>query len=194
MNKSPWKAALKEGAVAGSLASLVSTLALALLGRREVGSPYAPTNAVSHWLWGEEALRQDAPDVRHTALGFATHHCAAIFWATLYARLYGHRAEAHSPKQAALGALATSAAACLIDFKFTPQRLTPGFEHRLSNGSLAIVYGGFAAGLFLGALATARKPQRREQKKKGRDVVVPALPPAPAGVTRRRPREQLNPP
>jgi hypothetical protein len=45
---SPWKQALREGAIAGSFASLVSTAALLLAGRRENGHPAAPVNAISH--------------------------------------------------------------------------------------------------------------------------------------------------
>jgi hypothetical protein len=39
-----------------------------------------------------------------------------------------------------------------VDFQLTPERLTPGFEHRLSHRSLAAVYGAFAVGLAVGAL------------------------------------------
>jgi hypothetical protein len=164
MNISPsWSVALREGAVSGSLASILSTAALAMMSRREIGSHYAGTNAVSHWAWGDEALRRNEPDLRHTALGYATHHGAAIVWAALYARFYGGRAEAHMPARAAIGAVATSAVACFVDFKLTPERFTPGFERRLSKTALAIVYGGFAAGLFLGALATAPGGRRRER-------------------------------
>jgi hypothetical protein len=160
MNQSsPWPVALREAAVSGSLASVLSTAALALASRYEVGRPFAGTNAVSHWLWGDEALRRNEADWRHTGVGYATHHGASVFWALLYSRLYGHRPEAHRPARAAAGALATAAISCLVDFRFTPQRLTPGFEHRLSKKALALVYGAFAAGLFLGALAT-RKPPR----------------------------------
>ena len=39
-----------------------------------------------------------------------------------------------------------------VDFHFTPQRLTPGFEHRLSKRSLLTVYAAFALGLAATAL------------------------------------------
>ena len=52
-----------------------------------------------------------------------------------------------------LGAAATSAAACLADFRLTPHRFTPGHEHRLSNTALAAVYAAFAVGLAAGAMA-----------------------------------------
>jgi hypothetical protein len=147
-----WKIALREGAVAGTLASLLSTVVLATAGRRQAGSAVAPTNAVSHWLWGEESLREQQPTLRHTLLGYLTHHLASVFWATLYSRLYGHRDAAKTVPQAIAGGLATSAVACVVDYQMVPKRLTPGFEHRLSTGAMVATYGALAAGLAIGAL------------------------------------------
>lgn len=152
----PWKTALRDGAITGSLASLLSTAVLALVSRRETGSPFAATNAVSHWLWGGEALRTDRADWRHTALGYAVHHGASIFWGVLHSRFYGQREAAQRPGPAAAGAVAATAVACFVDYRLTPKRLTPGFEHRLSTPAMAAVYGGFAAGILLGALALRR--------------------------------------
>lgn len=45
---SPRKAVLYEALVAGSCASVLSTLALAWAGHREIRSAVAPVNAVSH--------------------------------------------------------------------------------------------------------------------------------------------------
>jgi hypothetical protein len=44
-----WRQALLEGSVMGSLAGALSTIALAILGRRQAGSASAPINAVSHY-------------------------------------------------------------------------------------------------------------------------------------------------
>ena len=38
-----------------------------------------------------------------------------------------------------------------------PERLTPGFEHRLSTGAMVATYAALAAGLVLGALLLARE-------------------------------------
>lgn len=70
---SEWKTVLAQGALAGSLASVLSTAVLVIAGRREAGSAAAPINAVSHWYWGDEA-----PHCQRTDL---THHGAATFWA-----------------------------------------------------------------------------------------------------------------
>jgi hypothetical protein len=149
--------ALRTGLMGGAGASLLSTAALMLAGRREAGSAVAPTNATSHWLWGEEALHADRPSLRHTALGFATHHLAATFWAVLYAWLFGNRPRALSIPSALAGATAASALFCAVDYTVTPERLRPGFEHRLSTGAMTVVYGALALGLAAGCLLANRR-------------------------------------
>lgn len=147
---------LREGAVAGTAASLLSTALLAALGQRQAGSAVAPTNAVSHWLWGDESLHADRPSWRHTFVGYLTHHLAAVFWAASYSWLWGRRDEAKRLPQAIAGAVATSAVAYVVDYHVVPERLTPGFEHRLSPGAMLATYGTLAAGFALGALLLAR--------------------------------------
>lgn len=147
-----WKQALREGMVTGSVASLLSTATLAIAGRCETGSAAAPVNAVSHWLWGDEALREDRLTWRHTLTGYVTQHLAAVFWAVLYARIYGHRAQAKRLPQAIAGGIATSATAAAIDYNLIPRRLRPGYENRLSATSMVLTFGSIAAGLALGAL------------------------------------------
>jgi hypothetical protein len=176
-----WATALRDGALAGSLASVLSTVALARIGRRETGSAFAATDAVSHWLWGDEALQQDQADGRYTLTGFAIHHGASVLWASLYSALHGQRPEAGSPAHAAAGALVTAAAACLVDFRLTPHRFTPGFEHRLSRGGLALVYGSFAAGLFMGSLLIERKRQQQAKR-----LTAPLRAPGSVGAPRAR--------
>ena len=150
------RSALRTGLMAGTGASVLSTVALMLAGRREAGSAVAPTNATSHWLWGRQALAADHASWRHTAVGYLTHHLAAIFWATLYAWLYGNRPGAKSIPGALAGATAASAISCAVDYTVTPERLRPGFEHRLSRPAMAVMYGAFALGLAAGALYANR--------------------------------------
>lgn len=147
-----WKTALREGVVAGTAASLLSTAVLAAAGLRQAGSAVAPTNAVSHWLWGDESLHAQQPSWRHTVTGYVTHHLASIFWASLYSLAYGHRDEAKRLPQAVAGGVATSAVALLVDYQMVPKRLTPGYEHRLSTSAMLATYGALAAGFALGAL------------------------------------------
>lgn len=154
---SPWKQALHTGVIAGSLASLTSMAALLAAGRRQAGTPIAPLNATSHWIWGDRALRQEQPSLRHTATGYLIHHAASVFWGVIYARVWATRRRATSPRAALAGAAVTSGVACLVDYRLTPQRLTPGFEHHLSRPALGAVYACFALGLAAGALLGARR-------------------------------------
>jgi hypothetical protein len=155
-----WKVALREGLVAGSVASVLSTCVLAVAGVRQNGSAVAPINAASHWLWGDEALQEDRPTLRHTLAGYLTQHAASIFWATLYSRLYGHREEAKEWPQAIAGGIATSAVAGVVDYTLVPKRLTPGYEHRLSTGAMVATFGALAAGFALGAFVTSAASPR----------------------------------
>ena len=68
--------------VTGTVASIVSTGALALLARGEGKSPFQPTNATSHWLHGDSAASHHELDAAHTLVGYATNHVATLFWAS----------------------------------------------------------------------------------------------------------------
>lgn len=151
-----WRCAIRDGALTGTVASLTSTFALAVCGRCENGSAHAPTNATSHWLWGERAMREDGASTRYTAVGYAIHHASSTFWAIVYERLFGRLGDRHELVPAATGAALVSGVACLVDYTITPPRLRPGFERHLSAGSLALVYAAFGTGLLLGGLARSR--------------------------------------
>lgn len=151
-----WNSAFREALVSGTLASLLSAAALVWAARREIKAPAAAANATSHWVWGDRALRQNEATLRYTVPGYLIHHGASVFWALLHALAWGKRRQAAEPGPAAVSSAATAAAACLVDFRLTPRRLTPGFEHRLSRPALAGVYACFAVGLALGSLAVRR--------------------------------------
>jgi hypothetical protein len=152
----PWKTALARGAVGGATSSLLSTAALAALGKREAGSAYAPTNAVSHWIHGDEAIREHGPTLRHTVPGYLIHHGSAMFWSVLFERLCGRLLD-RKEAAATLGmATAASAVACFADYQLTPQRFKPGYENHLSKPALALVYGAFGVGLAIGAMLCRR--------------------------------------
>ncbi len=151
-----WKTAMERGLVAGTSASLLSTAALAVLGKDEAGSAFAPTNAVSHWLWGDQAARRDTPSLKYTMVGYAIHHASATFWAVLFERALGRQLDRKDPALTLAGAAAASAVACFVDYQLTPRRLRPGYEQRLSKPSLALVYGAFGLGLAVGAALTRR--------------------------------------
>lgn len=143
--------AIRDILLVGTSASLSSTAALTLCGRRENGHAAGPTNAISHWIWGEPALRRHRPNLRNTLLGYSVHHLASTFWAALFETW--RRCERSPPGLAkvdvACRAALVAATAYVVDFKLMPERLTPGFEHHLSRRSLLFTYAAFAAGLAL---------------------------------------------
>src|SRR3954453_20073722 len=139
--------------VTGTVASVVSTAALALLARAEGKSAVQPTNATNHWLHGDSAASHREPDAAHTLVGYATHHASALFWAVPFEAWL-----AAQPPRTAAGLLrdacAMSAIAAAIDYGVTPKRLTPGWELVLSKRSMAVIYGAMTLGLAAGALLT----------------------------------------
>lgn len=151
-----WNTAIRRGLVSGAAASTLSTAALAALGKRATGSPFAPTNATSHWLWGEEATQRNMPSMRYTAVGYTTHHVSATLWAVLFERFMGARLDRMGPATTLAAASAASAIACFVDYQLTPPRLRPGFEKRLSKPALAVVFGALGLGLAAGALLSRR--------------------------------------
>jgi hypothetical protein len=156
-----WKAAARDALVSGSMASVTSTAALMACGDAEIGRPFAPTNAVSHWFFGAPATRADRFSLRHTVVGYLTHHCAAVFWAICHEKLLGSaRAARAGPVPALAGAAATTALAYFVDYRLTPRRLMPGYEQRLSRRSLFAVYASFGAGLALGGALLALSARR----------------------------------
>ena len=154
---SNWITACKRGFIGGSVASVVSTAALAALGKREAGSAYGPTNAISHWFHGNKAALQDGPSMKYTLTGFAIHHGSSLFWAVLFERFLGKVLDRNEPLTTLEVGAAAAAAACFTDYQLTPRRLHPGYEMRLSKPSLAVVYATFGVGLALGAMLCRRK-------------------------------------
>ncbi|MEJ7805204.1 MAG: hypothetical protein WKG03_04710 [Telluria sp.] len=152
-----WKTAMQRGLLSGTCASLVSSLALVATGQHETGSMAAPTNAISHWIWGDKAARRNAFSLRYTLVGYLIHHASSTFWAVLFERVMGRALDKKDVPTALAASVATSAVACFTDYQLTPRRLRPGFEQRLSRPALALVYGAFALGLAAGALVIRRQ-------------------------------------
>lgn len=126
---------------------------------------YHGLNAVSHWLWGDRALRQHKPSWRYTLPGFAIHHLSSMFWAAGLAAVTQRKKPPQPPdnrfvsKALVTNAIATSAVAWFVDYHLTPKRLTPGFEHVVSRRSRFMIYSAFAAGLAIGAMKNKSRPQ-----------------------------------
>lgn len=144
------------------LSGALSAAMLAWRGRTDAGSAAAPINAISHWLWPRVALRQDAASARFTATGLGVHFGAALLWCGLYEKLRSRRGAA-TPARAVGDAITVSTVAAVVDLACVPDRLTPGFEHRVSPRSLVLVYGAFAAGLALAGLAALKQRQGSDE-------------------------------
>ena len=153
---SRWVEAGKQALVSGSIASVLSTAVLALFGERKLRKPFAPTNSTSHWLWGDdESFNALEPSLRHTAVGYATHHASAVMWALFYHRWLAAERE-RTPATIVRDAALMSAIAAFVDYQLTPKRLTPGFEAHLTRTNMVGVFAAIAAGLAAGAFLGGR--------------------------------------
>lgn len=140
------------------LSSCLSAALLLWRGRVDTGSAAAPVNAISHWIWPRAALRQDGASARFSLTGLGIHFGAAALWCGLYEALRARRAP--TPRQAVVDAATVATVAAVVDLACVPDRLTPGFEKRLTPRSLVLVYAAFAAGLALAGLAALPREGR----------------------------------
>ncbi len=150
-----WVTTLRFALTSGTIASATSTIALALLARMEGKGAFQPVNSTSHWRNGEQAASWRNADLAHTAVGYATHHAATVFWAVLFERWLGMRRPA-AALPLVRDALAMSAVAAAVDYGATPKRFTPGWEFVLSKRSMAVAYAAMALGLAAGAWINRR--------------------------------------
>jgi hypothetical protein len=152
-----------RAAITGSVASIAATAMLALLARSERKSALQPINATSHWLHGDRAGDVRRADVAHTAVGYATHHASAVFWALLFETWLGRR-PARSPFALLRDAAALSAIAAAVDYGAMPRRISPGWEIVLPARKMVAAFAALATGLAAGATLTralAAAPRRR---------------------------------
>ena len=154
------RSTITRALTAGTVASLFSAAALMVCGRRETGSSAAPINAVSHWYWREEALYFRQTDIKHTLLGYLTHHGASVFWGALFAGALHGRPAARNP-----GAVLAGSSL------FRRFSTNPGAAHaRLRTPSVASVSCGGLWGVCRGACGgcAAGGWQRSGEIKRGR--------------------------
>jgi hypothetical protein len=154
-----WLPIVQRSLVSGTCASITSSIALALAARAEGQGALQPVNATSHWLNGQAAASVRHADLRHTAIGYATHHAATIFWAVLFERFVQPRRPLTAGPMLR-EALIVSAIAAAVDYGATPKRFTPGWEFVLSKRSMAAVYAAMAVGLVAGG-----QPRRLEDRR-----------------------------
>ena len=151
-----WTTTLQRGLVSGAASSILSTVALAIIGKKETGSAFAPTNAVSHYVHGDKAALHSAPSMRYTVPGYLIHHASSTFWSIMFEKVAGRYLDRKTPVGILTASAATSAFAAFADYKLTPKRLQPGYEKRISTPGLAIVYAALALGLAAGTALTRK--------------------------------------
>jgi len=151
-----WGHALQDALLSGSVAAGTTAATVALAGARDSGSAIAPLNATSHIAWGESAGNVANVDAKHTLVGAALHVGACVFWAAFFEKFFGHAAVRGNVGKTLLGGAAVATAAYVTDYHVVPQRLTPGWEYRISRRSLAATYGVLALSLALYGLLRRR--------------------------------------
>lgn len=135
-----WKSLLVRAATCAAATSAT----VSVLSTLQTGRPAAALNAVSHILWGKRAFRANRLDVSHTLAGTLLNAAAMLSWSVVYELL----PEAHTASARLAKAAGVTALAYITDYHVVPQRLTPGFEERLSPAALALVYAVLGASFF----------------------------------------------
>ena len=97
-----------------------SSIALALLARAGGKGALQPVNATSHWIGGSRAASIRQADLPHTAIGYATHHAATLFWAVFFNQWTARRPAA-APLPMLRDAMVMSAIAAAVDYTITPE-------------------------------------------------------------------------
>lgn len=158
----------KTALLAGASASAATTFTVALAGIAEQGSPWPALNSVSKMVHGNHAPWRHELSWKYTGTGTLLNTAAVFSWAAVYAVLRGTRTRTDYARAVTAG-VATSALAYVIDYHLVPDRFTPGFEKRLPDRSIGLIYAALAIGLAASELAP---PVRRRE-------VTTAAPPAP---------------
>jgi hypothetical protein len=158
--------------VAGSVASAAAALACSHL---ENGHAARPLNAVTHILDGGEPPAHDGRNSRNTALGFAIHTAASIWWAAFFEGFLGRPAR-RSPAAAMAAGAGIAALAYVVDYGVVGERFRPGFERCLSGRSMLAVYVALSVGFAAATLRWRRFPPKkiRRQRPDRRRAAEPA--------------------
>ena len=143
-------------ALSGAAASVASAAAALACSQLENGHAARPMNAVTHIVDGGEPPPHDGHMGRNTALGFAIHTAASIWWAMFYEGLLGRHAR-RGPLQAASAGALVSGIAYAVDYGVVGERFRPGFERYLSGRSMFAVYAALAAGFAAAAMLRWRR-------------------------------------
>ncbi|EHH68925.1 hypothetical protein [Gluconobacter morbifer] len=138
--------------------TITSTGAAYLLSRRRSQQGAPGINCTAHWLYGDDAAKVQALDLKHSAVGAATNAGAVYFWAWFYNRALGGK---FWSVRGLLATLALGPVSALVDYKATPKRFTPGWELVFSKPEMCLIYLAMVLGMSAGALSGS--PESTEQ-------------------------------
>jgi hypothetical protein len=146
--------------IAGAVGSAVAAV---IASRLENGHAARPLNAIAHIYDGGPPPAHDGRNGRNTALGFAIHTAASVWWAVFYEGLL---AQQRRPRPAA-SAAAVAAVAYAVDYYVVAKRFQPGFEKYLSARAMFAVYAALAAGFAWSARGRRPRVRERQHQRKG---------------------------
>ncbi|KXV35860.1 hypothetical protein AD940_01290 [Gluconobacter thailandicus] len=98
---------------------------------------------------GEQAAKVEHLDIRHSLVGVATNAAAVFFWSWLYDKALGQKP---TVMRAMIITALLGPVSCLIDYKATPKRFTPGWELVFPRADMVIIYFSMVFGMALGAI------------------------------------------
>jgi hypothetical protein len=120
-------------------------------------------NAIAHIYDGGAPAPHDGRNGRNTALGFAIHTAASVWWALFHEAAL---AVQRRPRPFAT-ACAIAALAYAVDYYVVSRRLRPGFEQYLSSRGMFGVYAALAAGFaWSGRHGRASVDQRQHERER----------------------------
>jgi hypothetical protein len=151
----------KTALVAGASASVATAATVALASVAETGSPWPALNAISKMVRGNHAPWRNEASWKFTGTGALLNTAAVFSWAAVYAVLRGPRTRTDYARAVTAG-VATSALAYVVDYHVVPERFTPGFEKRLPDRSLGLIYAVLALGLAASELARPDRVREEE--------------------------------
>lgn len=149
------KARIQNITLGGTLASSAACL---ILSRIRTGSYGQGVNCTAHWLHGNNAAQVRTLNKSHSLVGIATNAAAVLFWGWFYSKALGKHP---GVARALLVTAAVGPVSCLVDYKATPKRFTPGWELVFSRIDMALIYAAMVTGMGIGALCT-RKPHQNK--------------------------------
>jgi len=122
---------------------------------------------------GNHAPWRNEASWKFTGTGVLLNTAAVFSWAAVYAVLRGRRTRTDYARAVTAG-VATSALAYVVDYHVVPERFTPGFERRLPDRSLGLIYAVLALGLAASELTSPERVREEES----------AAPPMPRRIDR----------